>query len=228
MCRADISVYDMTSQFNRRTHVGITSLVFIIAASTFVEAQQSDEADKVSDPCEIHVAPIDSRQLAADPERTKARIIAQMLLDMDRCIGGAAADLAGATRAGTKGTQAGPHVSQQLGSTGISGEANEPAHSTTQVDEIAIANATSDSDPSNTSDDDLDQPTQSSDVWRVDNNRSTSLQHNTNIFDFGSDDELVLDDYAKTLHEAYLAETDPVLKEALGKELTNYLNNKKK
>ena len=66
------------------------------------------------------------------------------------------------------------------------------------------------------------------DILRDATNSSTSIQHNTNVFDFGSDDEIVLDDYAKTLHEAYLAETDPVLKEALGKELTNYLNNKKR
>ena len=65
------------------------------------------------------------------------------------------------------------------------------------------------------------------DILKDATNAATSIQNNTNIFDIGSDDELVLDDYAKTLHEAYLAETDPVLKEALRKELTSYLNNKK-
>ena len=215
----------MISQFYYRPHLGVVALAFIIAFPTFVEAQQSEEVDEVLDPCEIKVAPIDSRQLATDPERTKARIIAQMLLDMDRCIGGNAAGLANAAGAGLQGTQTGTLVSQQPGSTGLSGKENAPTLSTTQVVETSIENATSNSDSSDPTDEDLNDTKQSSDIWRIDENTSTSLQHNTNIFDLGSDDELVLDDYAKTLHEAYLAETDPVLKEALGKELTNYLNN---
>lgn len=205
-------------------------MALIIAYATPSIAQQSDESDEVSDTCDIQVAPIDSRQLAAYPERTKARIIAQMLQDMDRCIGLQQTRIASAQHTSTPRTQGASLGTQNPLSTGtLSSDANASIQSNEQVDENSIENAISNSDSSDQSiDDDRNDTRQSSEVWRNDNNPPTSLQHNTSIFDFGSDDELVLDDYAKTLHEAYLAETDPVLKEALGKELTNYLNNKKK
>ena len=220
----------MISQFFSRILVGIASLALIIAFATPSIAQQSEEPDKVSDTCDIEVAPIDSKQLAAYPERTKARIIAQMLQDMDRCIGSQQTRIASTQQTSTPGTQGGSLGSQNPLSSGtLSSDANASTQSNEQVGENSIENAISNSDPSDQSiDDDRSDTRQSSEVWRNDSNPPTSLQHNTNIFDFGSDDELVLDDYAKTLHEAYLAETDPVLKEALGKELTNYLNNKKK
>lgn len=203
-------------------------MTFIIVFTTFVKAQQSEEADKVSDPCEIQVAPIDSRELATNPDRTKARIIAQMLLDMDRCIGGEAAGFTSVSQSGMQGASTGSLVSQQSASSQSSDEATERTPSTTRDGETSIETAIANSDASDATNDDLDDTTQSSNVWHTTIFPSTSLPHNTSILDIGSDDELVLDDYAKTLHEAYLAETDPVLKEALGKELTNYLNNKKK
>ena len=192
--------------------------MFVLVFSPWVKAQSSDKSDENAETCDIQIAPIDSQQLAADPEKTKARIIALMLQDMDRCLGLEQSRIASTQAENTGGSQSVSHAGQNAPSSVSSGPTATSAQSTSPESELRVKVFPADS--SN------EEPTRSvmSDILRTVTKVPTTIQNNTSILDVGSDDELVLDDYAKTLHEAYLAETDPVLKEALGKELTNYLN----
>lgn len=212
----------------KRTGVVLVVLTSIIASSPYVLAQQTEASTGVVNTCDIQISPIDSRQLAADPERTKARIIAQMLQDMDRCIGLQQTRIASSHQVSTPGTQSGARTSQITPPLNPSRQSINTNQSQSLANQTSVENSSPNTNPDDTPKEDPNDTEFSSDIWRTDTRPPTSLQHNTSIFDFGSDDELVLDDYAKTLHEAYLAETDPVLKEALGKELSNYLNNKRK
>ena len=203
-------------------------LVFLICTfSTWVNAQQQEASKEIDDACDIQIEPIDSRELAADPERTKARVIARMLLDMDRCIGMEGARITSTQSGNSQGTQARLPTGQNASSHASSNQVTSSVQTKTLEGQTTDENSTSNTDPTDTQN---VEPvgTLLSDLSRRIPTPPTSIQHNTDIFDLGSDEELVLDDYAKTLHEAYLAETDPVLKEALRKELTNYLNNKKR
>ena len=194
-------------------------VVSVLVFSPGIEAQSSDKSDENADTCDIQIAPIDSQQLAADPERTKARIIARMLQDMDRCLGLEQSRIASAQQVGnTNGTQSASQEGQNVSSSVSSAQSATSAQSTSQESQISVQ-----VHPADRSGEEPNR-TVMSDILRTVTKVPTSIQNNTSVWDIDSDDELVLDDYAKTLHEAYLAETDPVLKEALGKELTNYLN----
>lgn len=199
----------------------------ICVFSPWVIAQQSEKSEEMDDACDIQIEPIDSRELAEDPERTKARVIARMLLDMDRCIGMQGARIASTQSGNSQGTQAGLPTGQKATSSASSDQVTSSVQANTVKDQTTKENATSNTDPTDPPNEESDG-TLLSDLSRNVPTLPTSIQHNTDIFDLGSDEELVLDDYAKTLHEAYLAETDPVLKEALRKELSNYLKNKKR
>ena len=193
-------------------------VVFVLALPSWAESQSFEEADENNDACDIQIAPIDSRELAADPERTKARIIARMLLDMDRCLGLEESRIASAQAGNTRGSQSSSQAGQTAPSSVSSAQtptSAQPTSEESQTSVVVIPAGNSEEEPTNTI---------VSDILRTVTKVPTSIQNNTSVWDIDSDDELVLDDYAKTLHEAYLAETDPVLKEALGKELTNYLN----
>lgn len=192
----------------------VSALVF----SPGIEAQSSDKSDENADTCDIQIAPIDSQQLAADPERTKARIIARMLQDMDRCLGLEQSRIASAQAGNAHGSQSALQAGQNAPSSVSSAQTAPTAQSTSEESQTSVVVIPTDNSK--------EEPTNTivSDILRTVTKVPTSIQNNTSVWDIDSDDELVLDDYAKTLHEAYLAETDPVLKEALGKELTNYLN----
>lgn len=194
--------------------------MFVIVFSPWAEGQTSDKTDENAETCDIQIAPIDSQQLAADPEKTKARIIALMLQDMDRCLGLEQSRIASAQAGNTGGSQSVSQAGQNAPSSVSSVQTSTSAQSTSEESEMRVKVI-----PAGSSN---EEPTRTvvSDILRTVTKVPTTIQNNTDISDIGSDDELVLDDYAKTLHEAYLAETDPVLKEALGKELTNYLNKK--
>lgn len=206
-----------------KRQVGIVMLIAFCVFVPRVDAQPSAEPDATTDECDIQIKPIDSQELATDPEKTKARVIARMLLDMDRCIGMQETRIASSQQGNSQGAQAGSQSGQNASSSQATpttqtaaledqktSESTNPGENSTDVENVNPDNATL------------------SDLTRNVPTPPTSIQPNTNIFDFGSDKELVLDDYAKTLHEAYLAETDPILKEALRKELTNYLNNQRR
>lgn len=213
-------------QFARIRHVGIGLMILICTWSSWVNAEQSEESENVADACDIAIAPIDQRQLASDPEKTKARVIARMLQDMDRCIGAHQSQSASANQGNAQGVSPSLISTQNGSQSSTSRQTASSKQAQSHAHQASVESATTDSDATHTSSaEPID--TTLADIVRDATRSSTSIQHNTNVFDFGSDDELVHDDYAKTLHEAYLAETDPVLKEALGKELTNYLNNKK-
>ena len=209
----------------RSVSIGLT--IFICAWSAWITAQQSEEAKKVADACDIEITPIDPQQLATDPEKTKARVIALMLQDMDRCIGVQSTRIASAQQANTPGSASGSAAPSDGSSINSSSQMNPSEQTQSQSSQASAENATTHSNSADAPSANSTETTLA-DVLRNATNSPSSIQHNTNVFDIGSDDELVLDDYAKTLHEAYLAETDPVLKEALAKELHNYLNNKKR
>lgn len=218
---------DKISQFSSGLHAGVGVMIVLCLFSSWIAAQQSEESEQVDDPCEIEIAPIDKRQLTTDPEKTKARIIARMLLDMDRCIGVQRAGIASAKQGSTQGTQSGTTPANNASLSSSSEQASDSTQTSTQENQASTEDALSNTDLASTTK--VEPPnTTLTDILRNVPTTSTTIQHNTTLLDLGSDDELVLDDYAKTLHEAYLAETDPVLKEALGKELTNYLNNQKR
>ena len=202
-------------------------MILICTWSNWIYAQQAEKSEEAVDACDIEIAPIDRRQLASNPEKTKARVIALMLRDMDRCIGVQQSRIASAEHGNAPGVAPSSMSTRNASQTTPSGRTASAKQTQSQSHQASVESTTIDSDsthkPSNEPVD-----TTLADIVRDATNSPTSIQHNTNVFDFGSEDELVLDDYAKTLHEAYLAETDPVLKEALGKELTNYLNNKKR
>lgn len=207
--------------------VGIALMVFVCTWSSSINAQQTEKSEKAVTECDIVIAPIDRQQLAAEPEKTKARIIALMLQDMDRCIGVQTSRVAGAQQGSTLAAVPGSGSAQNGSQTMSAGQTDPSEQAQIQTSQASRESSTSEEDSTRTPSVEPDDST-IADILRDATNSSTSIQHNTSVFDFGSDDEIVLDDYAKTLHEAYLAETDPVLKEALGKELTNYLNNKKR
>ncbi len=219
--------FDKISQFSSELHAGVWSMFVVCVFSSWVAAQQPQESEQVDDPCEIEIAPIDTRQLTSDPEKTKARIIARMLQDMDRCIGVQKARIASTKQGNSQGTQSGTAPANNASSSSSSQQASDSTQTSTQENQASTEHALSNTDLTRTPK--VEPPnTTLTDILRNVPTTSTTIQHNTTLLDLGSDDELVLDDYAKTLHEAYLAETDPVLKEALGKELTNYLNNQKR
>ena len=220
-------LFDKISQRSSRLHAGVGSMIVLCVFSSWVAAQQSQESEQVDDLCEIEIEPIDKRQLTADPEKTKARIIARMLQDMDRCIGVQEARIASTKQGNSQGTQLGSIPANNASLSSSSEQASDSTQMSTQENQASTEDALSNTDLTSTSN--VEPPNTSlTDILRNLPTTSTTIQHNTTLLDLGSDDELVLDDYAKTLHEAYLAETDPVLKEALGKELTNYLNNQKR
>lgn len=202
-------------------------MISICAWSTWVNAQQSEESEKVTDPCDIEIAPIDPQQLATDPEKTKARVIALMLQDMDRCIGVHRTRITSDQQGNAIGAAPGSGTTQNESPNDSSNQTDPSKQAQTQAVHPSAEGATADADSTNTPNAEPVNTTLA-DILKDATSLPTSIQHNTNVFDLDSPDELVLDDYAKTLHEAYLAETDPVLKEALGKELTNYLNNQKR
>lgn len=214
-------------RFSLTRCVGIGLTIFVCTCSFWINAQQSEESAQVADECDIEIAPIDRQQLAADPEKTKARVIALMLQDMDRCIGARSSRIANAQQGSAQGGTPGSAQPQNGSQPSHAGPTISSTQTQTHASQASVESTTADTDSTDTPSVETVDSTVA-DILRDTSNSPTSTQHNTNVFDFGSDDELVLDDYAKTLHEAYLAETDPVLKEALGEELTNYLNNKKR
>ncbi|MCY4130447.1 MAG: hypothetical protein OXG15_14530 [Gammaproteobacteria bacterium] len=216
-----------TFQFCSIRSLVIGLMVFVCTWAASINAQQSEEVKKVTDACDIEITPIDPQQLAADPEKTKARVIARMLLDMDRCIGAQSSRIASARQGIAPGATPGSMTNQSGSEASSSAQTDRSKQAQTQANQASGESATNKSDSTNTP---IAEPVDSSlaDVLKSLPDPTTTIQNGTSVFDFDADDELVFDDYAKTLHEAYLAETDPVLKEALGKELTNYLNNKKR
>ena len=203
------------------SHVRMRMMVLICGITMSVSAQVPEKSDEIPDACDIQIAPIDTRQLAADPERTKARIVARMLQDMDRCLGLEQSRIASAQAGNTFGPQTTAQKGQNAPASVSSVETATSAEEISHDSQSSVENTTSSSSTDESNESTL------SDAFGSSTDEPTSTQHNTTLLNIGSDDELILDDYAKTLHEAYQVETDPVLKEALGKELTNYLSNKK-
>ena len=223
---ASLPLYSVI-RFSTTRNVGIGLMILICTWSSLISAQQTEDSEQAADPCDFKIAPIDPQKLAADPQRTKARIIALMLQDMDRCIGVQSSRIANAQHGNAPGATPGSATAPNGSQSSTSMQADPSKQTQNQASQASIESATSNTDSTDTP---SEEPADSTlaDILKDASRSATSVQHNTNVFDLGSDDEVVLDDYAKTLHEAYLAETDPVLKEALGKELANYLNNKKR
>ena len=198
--------------------VWMAALVLMFAPS--VNAQSTEKPGEDNNTCNVQIAPIDSQQLAADPAGTKARIIARMLQDMDRCLGLEQSRVISTYAGNTLGVQASSQAGQHAQPSGSSEQTPFSPQATPQDSQASIESSTTSSPKQESSNSVLRDSSRSNTI------PPTPTEHKTSILNIGPE-ELVLDDYAKTLHEAYLVETDPVLKDALGKELSNYINNKK-
>ena len=191
---------------------------------TSVSAQESAPQPSVESkpsPCETHIQPVDRNEFADDAGQAAARAMAMLLNNAHECLGhieegiGFNQDGNGVPGQGvaSKSDSSNQSSATATGNQHLTNLSNTPNSSTT-----AIANQPSVLPTS--------QPQQkTSTLMKVTKSLNSAMNAlNPTNTPLGSADDLVIDDYSKTLYEAYLAENDPVLKEALGKELQNYSN----
>ncbi len=210
-------------------------LIISCAATQSIVGQQSTEASTNPAECELSVHPIDEKQLAQDPAKTRARAIAQVLQDTDSCLGAIRSKNDTALVASEQATNA--------GSQSPTGSHGNPTAQQSNSDKQQLAAHSTTDKPGNQRNDHLNNQTMNASLTNQiaeiePNAKQSNLKKTTkgvlenvkqavnpNTQPLGVGNELVLDEYAKSLQEAYQAETDPAMKAALLDALNNYLEN---